>query len=205
MSWHDGATDARPKKRIVRSLIQEVVADVDSEAGEIVLIIHWKGGVHTELRLPRRRRGQNKQHTPPQAVAAVHQLARICSDDLIAATLNRNGLRTGRGNRWTRERVAALRSHRKIARYCPETSQSQGWMNLTKAAHFMGVSPKTLRLAVERDEVRAQHPLNDGPWVFNRSDLQTDAAAKIADRARSRKKTAAIPPAQQHKLAFSNT
>jgi DNA invertase Pin-like site-specific DNA recombinase len=55
--WHGRHTDARLKKRIVRTLIQEVVADLDSAAGEVILVIHWRGGVHTELRLPRRRRG----------------------------------------------------------------------------------------------------------------------------------------------------
>jgi hypothetical protein len=30
-------------------LIQEVVVDVDAEASEILLVVHWKGGVHTEL------------------------------------------------------------------------------------------------------------------------------------------------------------
>jgi hypothetical protein len=33
----------------------------------------------------------------------------IANDDLIAGTLNRNGLVTGNGNRWTRERVTSLR------------------------------------------------------------------------------------------------
>ena len=51
-------TDARVKKRIVRTLIQEVVADIDDAASEIVLIVHWVGGAHSELRLPKRRRGQ---------------------------------------------------------------------------------------------------------------------------------------------------
>ena len=51
--------DVRLKKRLVRTLIHEVVVDVDAEAGEVILVIHWKGGVHTELRVPRRRRGQN--------------------------------------------------------------------------------------------------------------------------------------------------
>ena len=59
----DPRTDASPKKRIVRTLIQEVVADVESSAGEIVLVIHWKGGLHTEVRVPRRRRGYNNGHT----------------------------------------------------------------------------------------------------------------------------------------------
>ena len=61
--WNDPRTDASLKKRIVRTLIQEVIADVDSDAGEIKLAIHWKGGVHTEVRVPRRRRGYNNGHT----------------------------------------------------------------------------------------------------------------------------------------------
>ena len=56
--WSAPSTDARLKKRIVRTVIHEVVADIDDEASEIVLLTHWMGGVHTELRLPRRRRGQ---------------------------------------------------------------------------------------------------------------------------------------------------
>jgi DNA invertase Pin-like site-specific DNA recombinase len=56
--WTDAGTSARLKKRIVRTLIEEVLVDVDGSQGELLLTIHWKGGVHTELRLPRRRRGQ---------------------------------------------------------------------------------------------------------------------------------------------------
>ncbi len=93
-------------------------------------------------------------------------LARICSDDLLASTLNRNGLLTGRGNRWTRERVTALRTHHEIPCYDRERRESEGWMNLTEAAHVLGISARTLRLAVERGEIEADHPLADGPWVF---------------------------------------
>src|SRR5436309_18704 len=89
--WNDPETDIRLKKRIVRTLIDEVIADVDNTASEIIFMIHWKGGVHTELRLPRRRRGENKTHTPKTLVEAVADLARICSDDFIAGMLNRHG------------------------------------------------------------------------------------------------------------------
>ena len=53
-------------------------------------------------------------HTSKDVVAAVRGLARLCTDDVIASVLNRNGLRTGRGNRWTRERVVSLRSWHEI-------------------------------------------------------------------------------------------
>ena len=85
--WHSETADARLKKRIVRSLIHEVVVDVDSAASEVVLVIHWQGGLHTEVRVPRRRRGQNSTHTAKETLDAVRALARICSDTLIANVL----------------------------------------------------------------------------------------------------------------------
>ena len=107
--WTSTSTEARLKKRIVRTVIHEVIADVDSEAAEIVLVVHWIGGVHSEIRLPRRRRGQ-RNSASADVIAAVRQLVLIANDDLIAGILNRNGLVTGYGNRWTRERVTSLRS-----------------------------------------------------------------------------------------------
>jgi DNA invertase Pin-like site-specific DNA recombinase len=153
--WNCSETDVRLKKRILRTLLHEIIVDVDAEAGEIILTLHWKGGVHTELRLPRRRRGQNSSQTSKETVDAVRVLARICSDDMIAGALHRAGLQTGRGNRWTRERVSALRSHHDIPGYSVERRKTEGWMTLTEAALSLGVSGRTLRLAVERREIEA--------------------------------------------------
>ena len=93
------------------------VADVDGQAGEVILVIHWKGGVHTELRLARRRRGQCSGHTSKEIVDAVRVLAHTCTDDIIAGILNRNRLVTGHGNRWTKELVTSLRSKHQISCY----------------------------------------------------------------------------------------
>ncbi len=46
------ATNARLKERIVRTVIKEVVADIDPEAAEIVLVVHWIGGVYTRCVCP---------------------------------------------------------------------------------------------------------------------------------------------------------
>ncbi|AGH51804.1 insertion sequence ATP-binding protein (plasmid) [Sphingomonas sp. MM-1] len=182
--WSTPTTDARLKKRIVRSVIQEVVADLDDSASEIVLLVHWAGGVHTELRLPRRRHGQ-RNATPDDVNDAVRQLALIANDDLIAGILNRNGLTTGNGNRWTRERVTALRSYRKIPVFRPQADNIELWLNLGNAARLLGISPKTLRQAAEAGQIEGAHPLPDGPWIFSRSELTTPAARQIVDRARS--------------------
>jgi hypothetical protein len=68
--WTTPTTDARLKKRIVRTVIHEVIADIHTDAAEIVLLVHWVGGVHTEIRLPRRRRGQ-RTSTSADVIAAV--------------------------------------------------------------------------------------------------------------------------------------
>ena len=72
--WTAPTTDARLKKRIVRTVIHEAVADLDDATAEIVLTIHWVGGAHTEHRLPRRRRGQ-RNSTSADIVEAVRTLA----------------------------------------------------------------------------------------------------------------------------------
>lgn len=63
-AWSAPTTDARLKKRIVRTIIHEVVADIDDAAAEIVLVVHWIGGVHSEMRLPKRRRVNGTAHPP---------------------------------------------------------------------------------------------------------------------------------------------
>ena len=118
----------------MRTLIQEVVADIDDAALEIVLIVHWVGGAHSELRLPKRRRGQ-RNSISADIIQAVRQLVLIASDDLIAGLLNRNGLKTGHGNRWTRERVTSMRSHYHIPVFKPrggrDRALAQPWQRRT--------------------------------------------------------------------------
>jgi DNA invertase Pin-like site-specific DNA recombinase len=181
--WSAPTTDARLKKRIVRTILHEVVADIDDQASEIVLHIHWIGGIHTELRLPKRRRGQ-RNSASADILAAVRQLVLIANDDLIAGILNRNGVLTGHGNRWTRERVTALRSHHKIPVFRLAPDGIEPWLNLNKAAGLLGVAPKTLRIAAEAGEIKGIHPLPDGPWLFSRAVLGEPDAQHIVHRAR---------------------
>ncbi len=203
--WNDPQTDMALKKRIVRSLIRDVVVDVEASGAEVVVVIHWKGGVHTELRLPRRRRGQNSTHTSKQAIEAVRMLPRICTDQSIAGFLNRNGLLTGRGNRWTQERVTALRSHHGIDCYRADQRESLPWISLTEAAHMLHMSTRTLRIAAERGEINAEHPLADGPWVFHRDRLRTADTQQFVGRVAQRNAGAAVPCPEQTDLEFSST
>jgi hypothetical protein len=197
--WSAPSTDARLKKRIVRTVISEIVADIDDEAAEIVLVIHWEGGIHTEVRLPRRRRGQ-RNSTAADIIAAVRQLVLIASDDLIAGILNRNGLLTGNGNRWTRERVTSMRSNYQIPVHRSALDGVEPYLNLGQAAKLIGITPKTLRIAVEAGEIDAIRPLPDGPWIFCLDALRGPKAKMLAARAKSGRDHPAGPDPDQQSL-----
>ena len=202
--WSAPTTDARLKKRIVRTLIHEIVADIDDAASEIVLVVHWAGGAHSEMRLPKRRRGQ-RNSTSADIIEAVRQLVLIARDDLIAGLLNRNGFKTGNGNRWTRERVTSMRSNYRIPVFKPAPDGIEPWLNLSKAAKLLKIAPKTLRLATEAGKIEAIHPLSDGPWIFARAALTTSAALCITERARLNPKYPAGSHPDQQSLFTSIT
>ena len=161
--------------------------------------------MHTELRIPRRRRGYSRAHTPPEIVDAIRVLVRICSDDVIAGALTRSGLLTGMGNRWTRERVTSLRSHHGIPPYNADRRRAEGWLTLTEAAVQLQMSGITLRLAIERGEIEAEHPLANGPWVINRRALETPKAVRFAAQSRRERRNPGLDVSGQGVIDFSAT
>lgn len=184
--WFHPLTDSRLKKRILRTAVEEVVVDVDRGTGTIQAVIHWKGGVHTEAAVPYRRRGQNSIHTNPETIGVIRNLALVCNDVEIAGYLNRNGLKTGQGNRWIAERVRSARSHHKIDGPASTGDQRRTWLTLTEAADLLNVASSTVRHAVERGVIKVLHPLDDGPWLLNRSELDDASVRSEMDRIRRR-------------------
>jgi len=76
-------------------------------------------------------------------------------------------------------------------------------MTLTQAASFLGISTTSLRLAVERHQIEAIHPLPDGPWIFQRIELQRAEAKQLVERIQLRNREGTEPNSGQLPLAFS--
>jgi hypothetical protein len=201
--WTDPQADERTKKRLLRALIREIVVDIDEQTSEVVLLIHWKAGVHTPLRLPRRRRGQSGGQTPKDVVEAVRVLSRIYSDEMIAGVFNRAKLRTARGNYWTRALIASLRSHQDIQCHDAQRQAAEGWLNLSQAARLVGIANRTLRVGIERGDIAAERPIACGPWVLNKGALQSDGAVRFLKRVRLGKINPTVPQAAQAILDLS--
>ena len=170
-AWRAPRTTMRTRQRLVRALITEIVADIDEAAGEIVLVIHWKGGQHSELRVRKPRTGEHGCSTPEQALAVMRSMAGRWSDQDIAASLNRMGMPTGQGKTWTAHRVSSLRRVRGIHGY--RSAEKNGeWLTLRDAAAQLGVSHHQVRKLIKAGILTSEQIMPDAPHQIRAADLQ---------------------------------
>jgi len=172
--WNDPTTDMRLKQRIVRILIHEIIVDVDEASREVVLVLHWQGGRHTELRVATPWSGRTKRCTDAEAIGLVRRMAGRWGDDAIAAQLNLVGWRTGAGNHWTRARIRELRSRLELPA-CDPTQPA--WLTAKGAARHLGISPSYVGLLLKRGIIPGTQIVPGSIWwvdpaVLDSTDLR---------------------------------
>ena len=172
--WNAPTTDPRLKQRIVRILLNEVVVDVDEEKHEVILIIHWAGGRHSELRVPKIAPGRHSRCTGLEAVEVVRQMASMFPDKEIAATLNRLRIRTGAGNPWTPMRVASMRCYHEWPAFS-STEPKPDLLTLEQAAEVLGICATTTRKLIGLKIIQASQVVPCAPWRISREALQIEA------------------------------
>ena len=184
-AWHSPGATAATRKRIIRTLIEEIIVRVEEDA--LSLVIRWQGGDHTPLRVRKNRTGQHRWGTDADVVDLVTALARQMPDPSIAAVLNRAGKKTGKGNGWTRSRVRFLRHHRQIQAYRPDERAERGEVTLEEAADVLKVSESTVRRLVKAKVLPAHQLCKGAPWVIRTSDLSQETVKRAADARRARR------------------
>src|ERR1700719_1142333 len=147
-AWNAPGVTMRARQQLLRALIVDIIVDVDEEARDVVLTIHWRGGQHSELRVRKPRTGEHGCATTEDALAVMRSMAGRWSDEHIAASLNRMGLPTGQGKTWTAHRVSSVRRVRGIHAY--RSAEKDGeWLTLTEAAAALGVTNHAIRRLVK--------------------------------------------------------
>jgi len=109
------------------------------------------------------------EQTATEAIELIRQMAVRYSDEEIARVLNRQGQRTGKGNRWSKNRVAAARrryvinGHRR-PRPDPEV------LSLQQAARYCEVSSTTMKRLVASGLLDRNQVAPWAPWEIKRAD-----------------------------------
>lgn len=180
--WNDPIAPMEIKKRILRTVIHEIVVDVNRSVGQVEMRIHWAGG-HTMVCVRKNRSGRNGNATNPDVVELVREWAKAWSDGYIAAMLNRLGHQTGPGNTWNQTRVKNLRLHHNIPVFA-EGGQ-RPWLTMVEAAELLGVSVAVVRTMVNHKLLPAHQVTKGVPWMIQREDLSLPSVVSYSKSARA--------------------
>ena len=167
--WNHPLAPAALKKRILRTVVNEIVASLCEE--RIGLVIHWQGGDHTELGVVRSRSGEHRWQTDVETERIIGELSRMMPDGALAGLLNRLGKRTAKGHRWTQARVCAFRSDRKIPVYQEGERRARGELTLDEAAQVLQVGKSSVHRLIRKKILPASQVCRGAPWVIRKSDL----------------------------------
>src|SRR5215813_12004398 len=82
--WQHPAAPVELKKRILRTVLEEIVIDRVEEPAQELLHVHWKGGVHTEVGVARNGTGHHRRVADDKAIELIEELSKICTAQMIA-------------------------------------------------------------------------------------------------------------------------
>ncbi len=168
--WAAPTTSDRDRKQLLRSLIEEVILDVQREQDQATVTIRWKGDAITELAVPLLRH-QPTIRTDEDTITLLGRLAAHYDDGTIAGILNRQDRRSATGQRFTAQIVSSLRNNRQIPRFQPPTHPPDGeLLPISKAADQLGVAASTLHRWLQAGFIAGEQDTPGAPWRIRVND-----------------------------------
>ncbi len=197
--WQSEYCPVELKKRIIRTVVEEVIVSKD-ETGVLRFVIHWEAGAHTQFEMARPRSGR-EQKTAPEDIEVIRQLAVRYGDDAIAVVLNKLGRRTGKDKRWNAQRVRTARSTYAISGH-HRTVPDPEILTLGRAAKHCGVSQGTIMRLVNSGVLPKHQILPWAPWEIRRADLDSPEVQRVLTRLRETGKSGlrGVPSRNQERL-----
>ncbi len=175
--WENENCTAKTKKKIIRTIVKEVIVNLD-DFGEILnFVIHWKGGVHTQFEMEKPRSGAG-QKTSVENLDIIQRMGVRYGDDEIARVLNSLGRKTGKDKRWSEQRVKTIR-YRKSIPGQKRTKPDPDVLTMHGAARYCNVSPNSIKKLVSKGVIKKEQIVPWAPWEIKRSDLDSKPVQDI--------------------------
>lgn len=106
--WSAETTTNQERKQLLRMAIESVQVDGISHPGQIEVQIRWRSGTVTSASVKRAAPGECSLKTPEEAISRIHKMAPRRTYAEIATALNRAGLRSAFGRRFTSQHVGYI-------------------------------------------------------------------------------------------------
>jgi DNA invertase Pin-like site-specific DNA recombinase len=161
--WKSKATSAKDKKRILQLLIQDITVE-KPERGKAILHLRWQGGQCETLDVELPRPSAERWRHSESLVQRVRELARDYSDTEIATQLNAEGLKSNKGNPFTRSSVSWIRNKHAIP---PVDKKQPGEHTVQEVSQQFGVSPGVVYYWIAHKIIPARRLNNGSPyWIM---------------------------------------
>ena len=180
--WESEFCPAPMKKKIIRTVVEEVVVNLDEQKGMLYFTIHWKGGTHTQFEMPKPVSGAG-QKTSLEDIEVIRKMGERYGDDEIARVLNKLGRCTGKGKRWSEQSVRTVRNNYSIEGQRRSTPDPN-ILTLGQAAKYCNVSQTTIKRLVGSGVLKKEQVVSWAPWEIRRTDLDSEEISKILERLR---------------------
>jgi DNA invertase Pin-like site-specific DNA recombinase len=178
--WHAPTTQAKDRKRMLRTLIADVTVLPEADRGKLRIGIRWHSGATDELLTSRRPSAIKLRRTPAGAVELLQRLGPAHGDAELADGLNAAGYRTGAGRPFD---VKAVRWLRHVHHVPPPAPFQAGELSVAEVAQRLSITANAVYYWVQHGQLAARRTPS-GRWcVPFDPEVEATCRQKITDSA----------------------
>ena len=122
----------------------------------------------------------------------IEELSKVCSDQAIAATLNRLGFKTGGGKTWRLHSVYNARYLHRLTNH----RKANAWVTVEQATVELGVSQTVVRRLIRERVLPAKQVIELTPWIIERESLSLPEVQAAVQAVRSGRQLQIADPKQ---------
>ena len=168
--WNDPNITAKDRKRILRTLIEDVTIFTQSRQPDIRLGLRWRNNCCEELHAFKQKPISSPIKHTPQTVEQVRLLAATTNDTKIADHLNASGMKPPFRQSFTKASITQIRQKHNIPAF---TSRIEGF-SVTDVAKKFDVGRDTVYYWIERGVVNAHKAAPGCHWDISLDDKKCE-------------------------------
>ncbi len=186
--WGHPKADPKLKKRLLRAAINEILVKPQEEPRQLELTIHWQGGVHSRIYVPRRPARRERSESQDSFEPLIKKLAEQLPDAEIARILNLKKQPTPGGLQWTQNRVRAYRKQRHIHGSKREANDDS--MTMRQVQRYLDIGTSGVKALARRGLITTNQITNFAPWKVAREELDS---GEVQELVKALKRTGRLP------------
>lgn len=174
--WDDPKTPHRERKRMVALLIEDVTL---LKKEQIMIQVRFRAGATTTVKIPLPLNAWQGRKTAEHVLSKMDELLNKYTDSEVAQRLNRLGMKTGAGEKFTTQSVRWARYANGLKSY-PQRLKAAGMLTTKQVAEKFNVSDTTVKNWRKKGQIQGCVCDDKGQWLYySPSSFQIDIDIRI--------------------------